>query len=276
MVGHRSRCQPPLGFVSVDFVLRTAVDQREVAERLAAIGCVAADEEAAELVDAARDREELDTFLMRRAHGEPLAWITGWTRFCGNRVRVDEGVYVPRFETEELARRAAAVLSERGGRAVDLCTGTGAVAVALMSVVSGAGVVAVDLDPRAAACARRNGVRVVVGDMGEALRTRSFDVVTAIAPYVPTDQLAYLPSDVQRYEPRRALDGGDDGLEILRRAVADAARILRPRGQLFVELGADQDEGLAPALTGGGFEVTATWCDEDGDLRGLAACLVRS
>jgi len=257
-------------------VLRTAVNLDEVAEQLSAIGCVAADLEAGELVDAARDRDELGAFLVRRSRGEPLAWITGWAEFCGCRIRVSEGVYVPRLESEELARRAAAVLAVGSGRALDLCTGSGAVARALMAGVPWATVVGVDLDARAAACALRNDVPAVVADMGEALRPGVFDVVTAVAPYVPTDQLRYLPGDVQRYEPRLALDGGEDGLRQLRRVVIQAARLLRPGGSLFVELGADQDGRLAPDLMGAGFEVTGTWCDEDGDLRGLSARLVLS
>ncbi|MBO0692428.1 MAG: peptide chain release factor N(5)-glutamine methyltransferase [Acidimicrobiaceae bacterium] len=259
--------------VSVEAVLQTAMLVEDVAERLTAIGCVAAEEEAREMVDSARDREELDAFVSRRSQGEPLAWITGWVNFCGRRLYVDSGVYVPRFQSEELARRATAFLPQRGGRAVDLCTGSGAIAAVLTAAAPVASVIGVDLDPRAAACARRNEVPVIVADMGESLRPGIFDVVTAIAPYVPRDELRFLPADVQRYEPALALDGGEDGLELLRRAVTDAGRLLGPGGSLFVELGGDQDQALTPTLTATGFEITETWCDEDGDLRGLAAQL---
>jgi release factor glutamine methyltransferase len=155
---------------------------------------------------------------------------------------------------------------------VDLCTGSGAVATQLIAEVPPARVVGVEIDPRAAACARRNGVPTVLGDLGESLRPRSFDLVTAVAPYVPTGDLRLLPADVQRYEPRRALDGGKDGLAVVRRVVAAAARLLRPGGWLVVEVGGEQDRRLGSDLAAAGFEPATTWFDEDGDLRGLMAC----
>ncbi len=244
-----------------------------VTDRLVAAGCVAAAEEAEALIAAAPDRDALEAFIVRREAGEPLAWITGTASFCGHPVRVDPGVYVPRAQTEELARRAGALLlgCGPGARAVDLCTGSGAVAVHLAAVVPGATVVGVDADVRAARCARRNGVRTVVGDAGQPFAPRTFDVVTAVAPYVPTAAIEFLPADVQRYEPRRALDGGYDGLDLVRQVVASAADLLLPGGWFLTELGSDQDRRLAPTLDACGFEAVTTWLDDDGDLRGLAA-----
>jgi release factor glutamine methyltransferase len=142
----------------------------------------------------------------------------------------------------------------------------------LAAVVPTATVIAVDVDPLAAACARANGVAALVGDLAEAIvEAPVFDVVCAVAPYVPTDAIEYLPADVQRYEPRRALDGGADGLGPTRRIVGAAARRLRPGGWLLVEIGADQDELLAPALAAAGFGEISPWHDEDDDLRGIAA-----
>ena len=249
--------------------------KRAVAERLAAAGCLAAEEEAGELLDAAADDAVLEGFLRRREHGEPLAWITGTTVFCGHSVRVDRGVYVPRAQTEELARRAGSLLGAvgHGARAVDLCCGTGAVAAHLVASVPAARVVAVDSDLVAARCTARNGVPVVLGDLGWSLARRSFDVVTAVAPYVPTADLQYLPADVQRYEPRLALDGGSDGLDLVRRVVSSAAELLRPGGHLLTEIGADQDQRLAPLLEARGFGHATTWFDDEGDLRGLSAQL---
>jgi release factor glutamine methyltransferase len=247
------------------------IDRAAVTERLEAAGCVAAGEEAAELVAAAPDAATLEAWIRRRERGEPLAWITGTLWFCGRPVRVDPGVYVPRYQTEVLAARAAARLAP-GGRAVDLCTGAGAVAAHLLAEVPGAAVVGVDLDPRAATCARRNHVPAAVGDLGRPpLRPGAFDLVTAVAPYVPTGALRFLPADVQRYEPRRALDGGDDGLDLVRQVVAAAGWLLRPGGWLLVEVGGDQDRALAPSLAAAGFEPGEPWHDEDGDLRGVAA-----
>jgi len=245
-----------------------------VAARLAAAGCVAADEEAEELVSGAPDDDVLWSWVARREVGEPLAWITGTTRFCGLVLGVDPGVYVPRPQTEELARRAVSLLGATGGRAADLCTGAGAVAAHLGAALPGAVVVATDIDPAACACARRNGVDAVRGDVDAPLASGAFSVVTAVAPYVPTGELAFLPADVVRYEPGRALDGGGDGLGVARRVVAGAARVLCPGGWLVLELGGEQDGGLAPALVAHGFGDVGTWRDGDGDLRGLTARLL--
>jgi release factor glutamine methyltransferase len=242
-----------------------------VTDRLVAAGCVAADEEAAELVAAAADAAGLEALVRRREDGEPLAWLTGTVEFCGRRLRVAPGVYVPRAQSEDLALRAAAALPA-GGRAADLCTGAGAVAAHLRASVPGAAVVGVDLDRRAAACARSNGVPAVLGDLDGPLGgAGTWDVVTAVAPYVPTGGLRLLSRDVQRWEPALALDGGRDGLDLVARVVAAAGRLLRPGGRLLVEIGGEQDAGLAPALAAAGLGAVATWRDEDGDLRGLTA-----
>jgi release factor glutamine methyltransferase len=131
---------------------------------LAAAGCVAAEEEAAEVGATAPNPAALEGWLRRREDGEPLAWIIGSVEFCGHRLQIDRGVYVPRVQTEDLARRAAALLPV-GGRAADLCTGAGAIAGHLMTSVPTAHVVGIDLDVAAARCARRNGVVVAVGDL---------------------------------------------------------------------------------------------------------------
>jgi release factor glutamine methyltransferase len=242
-----------------------------VADRLRAAGCVAADDEALELVAAAPDEPTLGSWLTRREHGEPMAWITGSVEFCGHEIAVDPGVYVPRAQSVPLAHRAGALLAAGGGRAADLCTGAGAVAVHLMARAPAATVVGVDIDRRAAACARRNGVDALVGDLDRPLRDGAFDVVTAVAPYVPTGALHLLPADVRRYEPHHALDGGADGLDVVQRIVDGAARLLRPGGWLLVEVGGTQDLALAPALSAAGFGDGEAWFDDDGDLRGLAA-----
>ena len=223
-----------------------------VIDRLRAAGCVAAQEEADELLAAAPDDDTLEAWVRRRERGEPLAWITGTVAFCGHRLGIDPGLYVPRPQSEELARRAACLLAG-GGCAVDLCTGAGAVAVHLMAAAPSATVIGVDIDPRAALCARRNGVPALVGDLDRPLRARTFDVVTAVPPYVPAADLRLLPADVQRHEPRLALDGGADGLDVVRRIVVSAARLLRPSGWLLIEVGGDQDKALSSALAAAGF-----------------------
>lgn len=248
-----------------------SLDRTAVASRLAAAGCVAADLEADELCAGASDAATLEAWVCRREDGEPLAWITGQTTFCGRTIRVDPGVYVPRPQTEELARKAARLLPA-AGLAIDLCCGSGAIAAHLRAARPAATVIGVDLDPIAAACALGNGVPAVVGDVDAPLRAdRRVDVVTAVPPYVPEPDLAFLPSDVLRHEPRRALDGGTEGVDVMRRVIAAAGRLVRPGGCLLVELGGGQDEVVATDLVAAGFEPPLRWRDAEGDLRGLIA-----
>jgi release factor glutamine methyltransferase len=247
-----------------------AVDISILSARLALAGCIAPDEEAAQLLAAAPDDGTLERWMQRREQGEPLAWITGFTTFAGLTVQVDPGVYVPRFHSEELALRAASLLGPHG-RAVDLCTGAGAIAAYLMRAVPSAYVVGVDIDEPAVACARRNGVPTVRADLGGCLRADTFDVVTAVAPYVPRGDLPLLPADVQRYEPSLALDGGADGLDLVRPVVEAASRLLHRGGWLLMEVGGEQDRALAPQLATAGFDEPTSWSDAEGDLRGVAA-----
>jgi release factor glutamine methyltransferase len=240
---------------------------------------VAADDEALELIAAAgrvpgrpSDAAALEELVTRRLAGEPLAWIVGHADFDGIVVRIDPGVYVPRWQSAELARRAAARLPETG-TAIDVCTGSGAVAVALQRARPGARVLATDTDARAVACARANGVDALQGDLFDPLPSglaRAVDVVVAVVPYVPTPALALLPRDTLRFEAASHYDGGPDGTGCLRRVMADAPAFLRPGGSLLLELGADQGDLLRDQLNRLGYEGIETWTDEDGDVRGLA------
>lgn len=211
--------------------------------------------------------------MARRCTGEPLAWLVGSVRFCGETVVVHPGVYVPRWQTETMAAEAVARLPDEG-IAVDLCTGAGAIAVVLSRRRPEAQVLATDVDVRAVACARANGVDAYESDLAAGLPTDVrglVDVVTAVVPYVPTDALHLLPRDVLAYEPRRALDGGPGGTRDLERAVADAATLLRPGGSLLLELGGDQADALGSALAEHGYQDVERHYDGDGDLRALAA-----
>ncbi|MGA8426066.1 MAG: HemK/PrmC family methyltransferase [Candidatus Dormiibacterota bacterium] len=246
----------------------------EATSRLAAAGCLAAEEEAEELVAAAMgDEALLAAFVERRTTGEPLAWITGAAQFCGCSVAISAGVFVPRWQSEPLAERAAELLP-RQGRAIDLGTGSGAIAMVLMARRRGATVVGVESDPLAAQCARGNGVRVVEGDLFDAVPTdwkRTVDVIVGVLPYVPTDEIPYLPRDVPAFEPLSALDGGDDGLTVIRRAVVESREWLRDGGHLLLEIGGDQPRALIPFLEMTGFGSVRVRADEDGDPRGVEA-----
>jgi len=247
-----------------------------VAAVLAAAGFIAAEEEAEELVACAGgDGKLLDALVARRLTGEPLAWITGSVTFCGVEVRVDPGVYVPRWHSELVARRAIERLPGDGA-AIDLCTGTGALAKALMAARPGARVAATDVDERAVACAAANGVEVYRGDLFDPLPRAlegGVDVVAAVVPYVPTPELALLQRDTLTFESPLSYDGGPDGTDVLRRVLRDGRRFLRPGGALVLELGGRQAEALTGDLARVGYVDAAALVDEDGDARGVEATL---
>lgn len=239
-----------------------------IVARLRAAGCVAAEEEAAELVAVARDVVGLAALVDRRAGGEPLAWLVGSVDFCGIRVKVHPGVYVPRPQTEALARRAAGHLAP-GATALDLCTGAGPIARVLQEVGT---VVATDLDPAAVACAQDNGVDARLGHLDVPLPPAlhgAVDVMTAVVPYVPTDELRFLPRDVVAHEPLGALDGGPGGLGLLSAAVRASTRWLRLGGWLLLELGGDQATTVAREMGEAGFVDVAVVTDSDGDDRAV-------
>ena len=249
-----------------------AVDHRWLVQQLAAGGCVAPKEEAAELIRAAAEGSRpLEELVARRLGGEPLAWITGFVHFCGLRVRVDPGVYVPRPHTQALARRAASLLPS-AGIGVDLCTGSGAVAAVLVAAERGATVFATDVDPAAVACARRNGVRALQGSLdeplAESIRGR-VEVMTAVVPYVPAEELHLLPRDVLAHEPRQALDGGPGGTMFLEQVARLSAGWLAPGGHVLIELGGDQAGAIAETLESAGLSDIRAHRDEDGDDRAV-------
>jgi release factor glutamine methyltransferase len=239
-------------------------------------GFVAADEEAEDLLGtAAGDGALLDALVARRLTGEPIAWITGRISFCGLEIRVDPGVYVPRWHTEPLARRAAERLPDKG-TAVDLCTGTGAIAAVLGAARPAARVVATDLDERSVVCARANGVEAYQGDLFAPLPAElhgRVDVVAGVVPYVPTPALTLLQRDTFAFESELSYDGGDDGTKVLRRVVAESPAFLRPGGSLLLELGGDQADLLGPDLERLGYEDVEPLLDEEEDVRGIEARL---
>jgi release factor glutamine methyltransferase len=251
-------------------------DPAALAEVLADAGFVAAAEEADELLArAAGDRELLDALVARRLTGEPLAWITGSVSFCGLEIAVDPGVYVPRWQSEPLALRAAERLPPNGV-GIDVCTGAGAIAKTLMARRPGARVVATDLDARAVACARRNGVDAHRGDLLEPLpRTLEgrVDVVVGVVPYVPTPDLPLLQRDTLTFEATLSYNGGEDGTALLRRVVADSPRLLRCGGAVLLELGGEQADALRDDLARLHYVDVGVLRDEDGDVRGIEATL---
>jgi release factor glutamine methyltransferase len=227
-----------------------------IVDRLRAAGCVFAEDEARLLTSAARTPAELDAMVSQRAAGLPLEQVLGWAEFCGLRIAVAPGVFVPRRRTEFLVRQAEAV-ARPGSVIVDLCCGAGAIGAALAAAVEGAEVHAADIDPAAVRCARQNlpGGRVYQGDLyaplPAGLRGR-VAILAANVPYVPSAEIGFLPPEARAHEPRTALDGGADGLDVLRRVVAGAAGWLAPGGHLLSETSERQATLAESVVTAGG------------------------
>jgi release factor glutamine methyltransferase len=243
----------------------------QVVATLAAAGCVYAEEEARLLTRAAGSAGELAELVRRRVAGQPLEHVVGWAEFGGLRIVVAPGVFVPRRRTEFLVGQAAELL--RAGRpaggpgrpvVVDLCCGSGALGAALAAAAGPAELHAVDIDPAAVRCARVNlaavGGRAYQGDLDAplppGLRGR-VAVLLANVPYVPSGEIALLPAEAREHEARAALDGGPDGLDLLRRVAAAAPGWLAPGGSLLSEVSGRQADtavavaahaGLAPRL----------------------------
>ncbi len=231
-----------------------------IVARLRAAGCVFAEDEARLLIATACSPEELDAMVERRAAGLPLEQVLGWAEFFGLRIAVDPGVFVPRRRTEFLVQQAVS-LAQPSAIVVDLCCGAGAIGAALAATVDHAEVHAVDIDPAAVRCARRNVPgHVYEGDLYQPLPSRlrgRVNILTANVPYVPTADIAFLPPEARVHEPRVALDGGPDGLEVLRRVAAGGPGWLAPGGHLLIETSerqaalaaaAFQSSGLSPQI----------------------------
>jgi release factor glutamine methyltransferase len=217
-----------------------------------------------------------EALVARRAARVPVHHLVGEREFWSLAFRVDGRVLVPRPETELVVETALRV-APGASRIVDVGTGSGAIAIALARELPSATVVALDVDPDALDVARENGARhapriaAVRGDLLAACREASVDVVVSNPPYVATADLAGLAPEVRDHEPRRALDGGPDGLDVVRRLVAEAARALRADGWLVSEIGAGQAEAAGAVVARDGRFVS--WWTVD-DLAGIPRVLV--
>jgi release factor glutamine methyltransferase len=255
-----------------------------IVARLRAAGCVFAEDEARLLIAAARTPEDLDAMVDRRAAGLPLEQVVGWAEFYGLHIAVTPGVFVPRRRTEFLVREAIALPAPprpapapghspaaAGERlvVVDLCCGSGAVGAAIATTLDRVELHAADIDPAAVACARRNlaavGGRVYQGDLFEPLPSALRGLVgllVANVPYIPSGEIALLPPEARLHEPRVALDGGTDGLDLLRRVAAGAPGWLAPGGHLLIETSRRQAPDAADAFAQSGLTPNVASSDE--------------
>ena len=245
-------------------------DAAPVVARLRAAGCVFAEDEAAALLAEATPAS-LAGLVDRRVAGEPLELVLGWTAFCGLRIAVEPGVFVPRQRTALLVEQAVALLRDtpRTPLVVDLCCGSGAVGLAVATALGPVELHAADVDPVAVRCARRNlagvGGRVHRGDLYAALpaglRGR-VDLLAVNAPYVPSAAVALMPPEARDHEPHTALDGGPDGTDLQRRVAAGARHWLAPGGSLVVETSVRQAPHTVAAVEGGGLRAALVRDDE--------------
>ncbi|SDO87582.1 release factor glutamine methyltransferase [Nakamurella panacisegetis] len=226
----------------------TPATEAAIVGRLRRAGCVFAEDEATLLIAEATDEDHLDAMVGLRSAGQPLEHIVGWVDFCGLRVVVEPGVFVPRQRTEFLVRRAMELIGDRTPPpvVVDLCCGCGALGAALAHRRA-VELYAADVDPAAVRSARLNveriGGQVFLGDLFDALPDRlrgRVDLLMVNAPYVPTGSIELMPPEARLHEPSVALDGGPDGLDIHRRVIAAAGDWLAPGGHLLIETSQEQ------------------------------------
>jgi release factor glutamine methyltransferase len=201
--------------------------------------------------------------IKRRLAGEPVAYLLGEHEFWGLPLHVDEHVLIPRPDSETVVEVARDTFPDRtvACSILDLCTGSGAIALALAKELPAAHVIATEVSPAAAAIARKNAernsladrVEIRVGDLFAPVAGECFDLIVANPPYIATPVIATLSAEVQR-EPRLALDGGPDGLAFYDRICAEAAAHLLPGGALVLEHGFDQADAVGARLAAAGFE----------------------
>lgn len=211
---------------------------------------------------------ELDTLVVRAEQGEPVQYIIGHVDFRGLEICCDSRALIPRPETELLVEE---VLQASSGfkfqalsffRIADVCTGTGCAGLALARELPNAGVTAIDLSPEALSLAKENAQRLGLTDRFQCLENdlldgfeeRSLDFVVSNPPYIPSNALETLDASVRGFEPRLALDGGEEGLDLIRSLVEQVAQALKPGGGLFLEIGYDQGDAVFQTLENAGFE----------------------
>jgi len=226
--------------------------------------------------------ESIRALVKRRRSFEPIAYLRGEREFYGRPFRVDKRVLVPRPDTETLVEVALQRLAghDLGARVIDLCTGSGCIAITLKCERPTLTIDATDLSPDAIAVARDNAqrlgavwnVRFAVGDLFAPIEPgRRYDLIVANPPYIATGEIPTLQPDIKDHEPRLALDGGSDGLVVVRRIVEEAPAHLRPGGALALEIGSDEGAAVRELLEKQGWTDVRTARDYGGNERVVSA-----
>ena len=227
-----------------------AAAHARVTATLRGAGCVFAEEEARLLIAQARTGAQLAELVAHRLEGQPLEHVLGWVEFCGMKITVAPRVFVPRRRTEAMVAEAGRLVAGRIGTerpvVVDVCCGCGAVGVAIAESFGPVELHLADIDDGAVACAAVNVAdwgQVHQGDLFQALPATlrgRVAVLVANVPYVPSEAIALMPPEARLHEPRVALDGGADGLDVMRRVAADVSEWLAPGGHVLVETSLSQ------------------------------------
>lgn len=210
-------------------------------------------------------RGRMRELVKRRTAAEPVAYLVGYREFFSLRFEVGPGVFIPRPDTETLVVESLAILKTQGNgaaakRVLDLCTGSGCIAISIAVNAPETVVTAVEKSPQALDYARRNAERhnvagrvsVLSGDLDEPLGDDRFHVIVSNPPYVTTEEVRSLQPDVRDFEPHAALDGGPAGLDIVERIASIAARRLEPGGWVLLEISPEQAESTRAILEGSG------------------------
>jgi release factor glutamine methyltransferase len=240
---------------TTELPLQDAPARQALVERLRTAGCVFAEDEADLLLASAATPDELERMVQQRLRGVPLEQILGWAEFAGLRIAVAPGVFVPRRRTEFMLRQAL-MLAPPQPVVVELCCGSAALGLALASTLPQVELYVTDIDPAAVRCARGN-----LAGIPDSLAGR-VDLLLANAPYVPSGSIRLMPPEARLYESQLALDGGSDGLDVLRRIIAAATRWLGPSGRLLVETSRSQTFASVAAFERNGLAARIVTSDE--------------
>lgn len=221
------------------------------------------------------DRQCFETLINRRILGEPFQYIIGNCYFFGYEFSVNEAVLVPRSDTEVWVEKVIELAKKiKPNSILDLCTGSGCIAITLKKELKDVLVYGSDISEKALAVAKENAyknkadVEFFKSDLFDEIENKKFDIIVSNPPYIPSEDISSLSTDVQK-EPRIALDGGKDGLMFYRKITKEAKKYLKTQGYLVFEFGYNQAEDVKEILTENGFNVLEIIKDYSGNTRAI-------